>query len=594
MSYDKYIKKKRLIITSKSTEIADTTENYNPENSPSLKSWGEPAKLPEKDVAIECGWGRLLFAHTFQSNDTIVELLKNEAKDARDLALYIRDPQVIIASAPQELFIDPSFTFRLTLASYEPLKKEKGPFSIRLIDTQDDIECINRIYQTHQMVPIDPIALQKVCEGQFIKYWVVTDDDTQDVIAVGMGIDHKLAFDDPENGASLWSVAVDPQAKHPGIGLHLVQHVADFYKQQGRAFLDLSVMHSNKAAISLYEKLGFVQVPVFCIKNKNVINETLFTAPEPDEDLNPYAMIIINEARRRGIRVDILDATDDYFRLSKGGTSITCRESLTELTSSIAMSRCSDRKTTVRLLKNAGLKVPDQHVASTPSENQAFLRKYDSIVVKPSMGEQGSGITVNVKTRNEMEKAIDFAKEVSRTVLLEQMVKGQSLRIIVINHDVVAAAIRKPPVIVGDGEHTILELIKRQSRRRERSTHGRSKIPVDDELRRTVHNGGYLMDDILPKSENLQVRKAANFYVGGTIHDVTAELHPDLIKAAKKAADVLDLPVTALDFIVPSPSEPNYLIIEASARPGLANHEPQPTAERFIDFLFPQSITRDI
>ncbi|HBC56003.1 MAG TPA: N-acetylglutaminylglutamine synthetase [Gammaproteobacteria bacterium] len=564
------------------------------EHSPSLKNWGEAAELPKVDVAIECGWGRLLFAHTFKSNKNIAKQMREEAKNARDLALYVRDPQVVIAYAPQELFIDPSYTFRLNLLNYKPLKEERGQFSIRFINTDDDIQSINRIYETRSMVPIDPEFLQETYKGKFIKYWVVIDNDTQHVIAVCMGIDHKLAFDDPENGASLWSVAVDPQAKHAGVGLHLVQHVAAFYMQQGRSFLDLSVMHSNVAAIDLYKKLGFVQVPVFCIKNKNSINEKLYTGPDPDDELNPYAMIIINEARRRGIRVDVQDSEGNYFELSSGGTSVVCRESLTELTSSIAMSRCIDKKTTVRLLRHAGLKVPAQHLASKPASNQEFLKQYGAIVVKPSVGEQGAGITVDVRTKNELETAVNYAKKVYRDVLLEEMVKGQDLRIIVINYEVVAAAIRKPPTVIGDGEHTILQLVKKQSRRREKATQGESKIPVDGELRRTVHNAGYVLDDILPKGEELKVRRAANLHVGGTIHDVTDKLHPELEKAAKRAAHIIDIPVTGLDFIVSSPSNPDYVIIEANERPGLANHEPQPTAERFIDLLFPQTVARNL
>ena len=569
------------------------TNIYDPVQAPSLKSWGEPAELPKENVVIECGWGRILFGHTFRDNETIAEILRNEEQGARDLALYIRDPQVVIANAPQEMFIDPSYTFRLLLEKYEPLKEKKAPFSIRLINTDSDIDSINRIYQARHMVPVDPDFLQETYKGHFIRYWVAVDDNTEEVVAVCMSIDHKKAFDDPENGTSFWSLAVDPQAKYPGIGLQMVQHVAAFYKRKGRSFIDLSVMHSNEEAIALYKKLGFIQVPVFCVKNKNEINEALFTGPEPQEDLNPYAMIIINEARRRGIRVDVLDPIDNYFRLSSGGTSVVCRESLSEHTSSIAMSRCSDKKTTVRLLKDAGLKVPDQHLASKPFKNQAFLKKHKTIVVKPSVGEQGAGITVDVSTKNELETAINYAKQVSHNVLLEQMVQGQDLRIIVINYKVVAAAIRKPPVIIGDEQHTILQLVKKQSRRREQATQGESKIPVDEELSRTVHNAGYVLDDILPTGEELQVRKAANLHVGGTIHDVTEELHPNLIEAAENAARVLDIPVTGLDFIVTAPDLPDYVIIEANERPGLANHEPQPTAERFIDFLFPQSIVRE-
>lgn len=563
---------------------------YQPHESPSLKNWGEPAQLPKKDVCIECGWGRLLFGHTFQSNNTIASMLREEAEGARDLALYIRDPQVIIASAPQALFIDPSYTFRLALNTFNTTTQDNTSFSIRLLDTNQDIDQVNRIYLSRNMVPVDPEFLQETYKGKFIKYWVVVENYSEDIIAVCMGIDHKLAFDDPENGSSLWSVAVDSQSSHPGIGMALVQHVAKFYQDQGRDFLDLSVMHNNTGAIDLYKKLGFIQIPVFCVKNKNVFNESLFTGPEPEEKLNPYATIITNEARRRGIRVEVLDEIDNYFRLTSGGTSIICRESLSELTSSIAMSRCSNKKTTTRLLKQAGLQVPDQQLAMKPSQNHDFLKRHKRIVVKPAVGEQGAGITVNVKTKNELENAIDFAKKVCDEVLLEEMVVGDDLRIIVINYEVVAAAIRKPPTVIGNGKHSIIQLVKKQSRRREQATLGESKIPLDQELERTVNNAGYELEDVLPKGKSLVVRKAANLHTGGTIHDVTNQLHPDLITAAKQAAIILDIPVTGLDFMVISPSEPQYAIIEANERPGLANHEPQPTAERFIDFLFPQSI----
>ena len=88
------------------------------------------------------------------------------------------------------------------------------------------------------------------------------------------------------------------------------------------------------------------------------------------------------------------------------------------------------------------------------------------------------------------------------------------------------------------------------------------------------------------------VRKTANLHTGGTIHDVTDEVHPALVEAACKAARAIDIPVTGIDLMVKSPTEPDYVFIEANERPGLANHEPQPTAERFMDLLFPMSRRR--
>lgn len=572
-------------------------EKFDPLKSPTLKSWGEAPDatlLPEKNVIIECGWGRLVFAHTFESNTSIAEVLRDEKKGYRDLAIYLRDPHVVIAKAPQELFIDPSYTYRQWLEDWEPPEEKAKNYTVRKLDPEKDVEGINRIYRMRNMVTIDERFLKEVYKGRFITYWVAADNQTDQILGVAMGIDHKVAFDDPENGSSLWAVAVDPQAPHPGIGVALVNAISRHFKQKQRSFLDVSVLHDNKEAIALYEKLGFQQVPVFCVKNKNAINETLFAGPQPQEaKLNPYSMIIIDEARRRGIKLEVLDAVDNYFKLSYGGRSIICREALTELTSSIAMSRCSDKATTHRLLAGAGLRVPGQQELSAPAENQRFLRKYKSLVVKPAVGEQGAGITMEVTTKNELADAIEDARKVCEKVILEEMVKGKDLRVVVIDFEVVAAALRKPPVVIGDGKHTILELVKKQSRRRERATHGESRIPIDNELKRTVVNSGYIIDDVLPAETELMVRRTANLHTGGTIHDVTEFLHPQIAEAARQAARALDIPVVGLDFIVPDHEQSEYVIIEANERPGLANHEPQPTAQRFIDMLFPQSMTRN-
>jgi D-alanine-D-alanine ligase-like ATP-grasp enzyme len=88
---------------------------------------------------------------------------------------------------------------------------------------------------------------------------------------------------------------------------------------------------------------------------------------------------------------------------------------------------------------------------------------------------------------------------------------------------------------------------------------------------------------------SVKVRKTANLHTGGTIHDMTPQLNPLLREAAETAARALRIPVVGLDFLVPSPEHAQYVIIEANERPGLANHEPQPTAQRFVDLLFPFS-----
>ncbi len=560
---------------------------------PSLQNWksleGSKAQELKPNVVLECGWGRLIFGHTFSSGQALADVLLKEKSGFRDIALYIRDPHVVLSLAPHKFFLDPSHTYRLWLDQYRPSLPPAQGFIIRRIQTQADAEAVNSVYARCSMVPVDPNFAYKKRNSRTLVYLAVEDIENQQIIGATLGVDHRMAFDDPENGSSLWALAVDPQVGRPGIGEALVRFLIEHFIARGRAFLDVSVMHSNSQAIALYEKLGFQRVPVFCLKKKNPINEPLFMAPQMKTDLNPYAEIILNEARRRGINVEILDEVGGFFSLSFGGRTIWCRESLSELTSAVTMSLCDDKGATRRILKKANLQVPDQLIADDADQCEEFLNKYQSIVVKPARGEQGVGIAVDIRDAGEMHQAIKRAKAFCPKVLLEPYLPGQDLRVIVIDYQVVAAAIRVPPEIIGTGRHTIAQLIKTQNRRKMAATGGESKIPLDAETKRIIKQNGLSLESVLPREQHLLVRKTANLHTGGTIHDVTAELHSNLVEACVLAAKALKIPVVGLDLLVPDLRGEEYVIIEANERPGLANHEPQPTAERFIDLLFPHS-----
>jgi GNAT-family acetyltransferase (TIGR03103 family) len=192
-----------------------------------------------------------------------------------------------------------------------------------------------------------------------------------------------------------------------------------------------------------------------------------------------------------------------------------------------------------------------------------------------------------VRTEQHLSEAIERAAAVGGHVVIEEFCAGQDMRIVVIGYKVVAAAIRKPAQIVGDGVSTVSQLIERQSARRAAATGGESRIPVDAETERCLAGQGLSYESVLENGKAVYVRKTANLHTGGTIHDVTAELHPVLRDAAETAARALRIPVVGLDFLVPAPDSEQYVIIEANERPGLANHDPQPTAQRFVDLLFP-------
>jgi len=565
---------------------------------PALSEQGwEPAehliKGMRRDVVLDCGWGRLVFGYTFRDQRDIVDALRAEGSGRRDICVYPRDPQVLVGLVPYELFIDPSYTYRLPIHRYRPSRERLRGILVRTINGIDDFAEVNRIYAANSMVTGDIDVMWANQRTRAFTYLVAEDTSTGQIVGTVTGVDHVLSFGDPDQGASLWCLAVDPQTGVRGVGEALTRTLAERYAARSRAYLDLSVLHTNTAAIALYTKLGFQRVPAVCVKRKNPINTHLF-APAPPElsQLNPYARLIADEALRRGVSVEVTDGLWGEMRLSHSGRTVLTRESLSELTTAVVMSRCDDKRVTRRILERAGIAVPRGRALGPKgidADDLEFLEEVGEAVVKPARGEQGRGITVGVTDEAGLRKAVALALTFCPDVLIEELVAGEDLRVVVIDHRVVAAAVRVPATVVGTGRDPIRELIRMHSARRSRATGGESTIPLDETTETVVRDSGHELDDVLAPGVELRVRRTANLHTGGTIEDVTPRLHPDIEAAAVLASRAIGIPVTGLDFLVPDLDDPDHVCIEANERPGLANHEPRPTAERFLDLLFPET-----
>ncbi len=485
---------------------------------------------------------------------------------------------------------------RLNMQRYRQAGTRPRGVLVRTVGAREDLEEANRICVTVGMVTGDVDVLWANQRTRTYTHLVAQDTASGEIIGAVTGVDHVLAFGDPDGGSSLWALAVHPQTRVPGVGQALVRTLAERYQARGRSWMDLSVLHTNTSALALYEKLGFVRTGAVCVKRKNPINEPLF-APRPDRftDLNPYARIIAEEAVRRGISVEVTDGRWGEMRLTHGGRRVLTRESLSELTSAVALGRCDDKRVTRRLLTTHGVPVAAGHevVGGEVGEAEdAFLAEHGDVVVKPARGEQGRGITVGVTTPEHLRSAVAEAFHHCPDVLLEERVDGQDVRLLVIDGAMVAAAVRRPATVVGNGRDSVRELVDAQSRRRERATGGESSIPLDDTTAAVVAAAGYSMSDVLPAGRALQVRRTANLHTGGTIEDVTDEVSPALRDAAVRAAELIGIPVAGMDFLVPDLAGDGFTFVEANERPGLANHEPRPTAARFVDLLFPATARR--
>lgn len=304
-----------------------------------------------------------------------------------------------------------------------------------------------------------------------------------------------------------------------------------------------------------------------------------------------YTRVIVDEALRRGISVEVLDARAGELRLTLGSHSVDTIQSLSALTSAVAFRRCDHKAATRAILQASGLRMAPGRIATFDQHDRAFLTEWGDIVVKPARGEQGRGVTVGVTDGDELDVAVSVARSMCAEVLLEQRIDGTEMRILVIDDEVVAAAVRRPPTVVGNGTDTVEDLIVALNVDRSATTDGASVVPLDAITSANLAAAGYSLGSVPRVGEPITVRRTANLHTGGTLVDVTDELHPGLAAVARRAATAIGIPVLGLDLIVQAVDRAEYVIIEANEQPGLANHEPRPTVERFVDLLFPETAT---
>jgi cyanophycin synthetase len=302
---------------------------------------------------------------------------------------------------------------------------------------------------------------------------------------------------------------------------------------------------------------------------------------ELDEDirLGPSTGAIVQAAVARGI---------PYRRLTEGSmvqfgwgkrqrriqAAETCR------TSAIAESIAQDKELTKKLLHAAGVPVPlGRSVTDAEDAWKAACEIDGPVVLKPRDGNQGKGVAVNIRTREEVLAAFQVAQAISPDVIVERYISGHDFRLLVVGNQLVAAARRAPPQVIGDGKHSIGELIKqvnKDPRRGDGHATSLTKIRVDDIARATLAKQGYTVDSVPPKGEPVSLRNNANLSTGGTATDVTEDVHPDLAARAVEAAQMVGLDICGVDIVcesvIKSLEEQGGGIVEVNAAPGLRMH----------------------
>jgi cyanophycin synthetase len=316
--------------------------------------------------------------------------------------------------------------------------------------------------------------------------------------------------------------------------------------------------------------------------------------------LGPSTVALVRAAERRGIPWLRLN-DQSLVQLGHGKYQQRIQATVTGRTPHISVELASDKEETNKILAGLGLPVPQQELVQSETQAVRAARRIGfPVVSKPYNGNHGRGISIRLTSEEEVAHGYNVAREHSRSVVIESFVEGDDHRLLVVNGELVAATRRTPGHVVGDGEHSVAQLIdivNQDPRRGVGHEKVLTRLELDAQAHKMLARAGLTADTVPEKGRTVYLRSTANLSTGGTATDVTDVIHPDNREMAERAVRAIGLDVGGVDFLSKNITE-SYRTIgggicEVNAAPGFRMHvapsegTARDVAEPVIDMLFP-------
>ncbi len=309
------------------------------------------------------------------------------------------------------------------------------------------------------------------------------------------------------------------------------------------------------------------------------------------------------EARLRGIPVRMIDQHDRILELGNGRYKRRFSRLATSNTSRLGFRIAGNKVMTNRILREHGLPVPDNvQVRDLEAAVAAAERIGYPVVLKPIDANNAHGVHIDVRTGEEVRDLFPDSRKRSGsgTVVIERYISGAHFRVLVIDDKVFAVIERVAAHVIGDGIHTIEELIEIENtdpRRGQKKDDDLRQIEIDSETTSTLERQGLSLETVLEAGRQVWIKRTPLVNTGGLTVNRTADIHPDNAEVARQAVMVVGLDLSGVDMVIPDISrsiwEVGGGIVEVNAAPGFfqATHpiigEPRNVPRAVVEMLFP-------
>jgi D-alanine-D-alanine ligase-like ATP-grasp enzyme len=289
-------------------------------------------------------------------------------------------------------------------------------------------------------------------------------------------------------------------------------------------------------------------------------------------------------------------------RIARGACVTFVRRSELMLDAALTDAIFADKAMTYRLMAGKGLDVPGHRVfsLSTMADAEAFLEAAEGpVVVKPASGTGGGrGVTTGIATREALRQAARHAAGFDPTLLVEETLAGASYRLLYLDGELIDAVRRDPPVVVGDGERTVRELVAEENERRmtERPLTALSPLVLDHDAANHLAGAGHAPDSRPAAGDVVEVKGAINENAAAQNHSVRTSIHPEVVRAGGRLVSDLGVRFAGLDMMAvdeTAPPDGGCRFTEINVQPGIHHHyliarrqDGVRVAERVLEHIF--------
>jgi len=302
-----------------------------------------------------------------------------------------------------------------------------------------------------------------------------------------------------------------------------------------------------------------------------------------EKALSHRSRVVWEEAKRRGIQMQqviLAGKPLEFYRAKIGNKKWFYFQSLPIPPELIGDSdKWEDKILLKQALRKADIPTPRfAEVSFFSRANPQKLQKLfsavgDTLIVKPTVGSRGRHTTTNIKTPEDLEKAIGIGRIIAPALSVEEHLEGDVCRATVIDGVLAGFYRGSPAMILGDGKKNILGLIEEKNNLRHERV---MPIVVSEEIKEHIARAGYSLSDVLPYGTELRLTYRTGRSHGGATKEMIDELHPSFVPILERAANTLKISVVGFDVIVPDPTKDaasqRWGIIESNTLPFIDLH----------------------